>query len=185
MNDLIDQARNGCFAAPVEIYVRIDEFVGDRVSPYPLLQGKAQPAAIMREAYRTLTAPTHRTDAQRAYAFMIGAAVIRRRLANYATSTAPAPADAPPLPADTVDALLAPDASLSALSTETLPAFDAALNKLGTQHARQAQITECRLFGAMSIDLIALALDRSPNRVHTGAAAARAWLRQRLTRSDG
>lgn len=181
--DLIDQARNGSFAAPVEIYVRIDELVGDRVSPRQLLQGEAQPAALLHEAYRTLTAPAHRTAAQRAYALAVGAAVLRRRLAHHATANASAPGAARSLPADTVDALLAPDASLSALSTDTLPAFDAALHQLGAQHARPAHIIECRLFGGMPVDLIALALERTPEQIRAGDSTARAWLRRYLTGS--
>lgn len=186
MKDLIDQARNGSFAAPVEIYVRIDEFVGDRVSPRQLLQGEAQPAALLREAFLTLTAPTHRTRARHAYVFMIGAAVIRRRLADYATSTVQAsPTDVLPLSMETVDALLPPDPSLSAVPAAAMGVLDAALDELEAQHADQAQPLECRLFGGMPIDLIALALGRSPDCVQAEDASACAWMRRHLTRSAG
>lgn len=184
ISTLIDQARNGSSAAPVEVYVRIDAFIGDRTSAQQLLQGEVPPAEIIRETYLALTAPKERTDVRRAYFFAIGATAIRRHLADHAQTTDQrSPEDARPLSSSAVDALLAPDAPLSALPAEAIHVFDAALSQLEGDHPLQAQIIECRLFGGMPVDTIAAALDRSPNTVQAEEAAARAWLHQHLNRA--
>lgn len=181
---LIDQAQNGSFAAPVEVYVRIDEFIGEHVSAPQLLSGDVLPHDLIRKAYLALTSLDHRDSTQRAYFFSIGAAAIRRRLVDHAKTTdQPTSADVRPLSSETIDTLLAPDAALSTLSAATTTVLDDALAQLESDHPYQAQIIECRFFGAMPVETIASALDRSPDTVQAADADARAWLRQHLSPS--
>lgn len=58
--------------------------------------------------------------------------------------------------------------------------LDRALTRLETQWTRQARIVECRVFGGMTIDETAEALDVSPATVSRGWSMAQAWLRREL-----
>jgi len=65
---------------------------------------------------------------------------------------------------------------------EGLLDLDAALARLATLDARQAQVVECRFFGGMSVEETAAALGTSPATVKRDWALARAWLNRELSR---
>lgn len=65
-----------------------------------------------------------------------------------------------------------------------LTGLDEALNDLAGFAPRQARIVALRFFGGMAMDEIAHVMDIGERTVHRDWAAARAWLRGRLTRDD-
>lgn len=63
-----------------------------------------------------------------------------------------------------------------------LVALDEALQTLATLDARQSRVVELRFFGGLSIDETAAVLKVSSSTIRGDWRAARAWLRQELTR---
>jgi hypothetical protein len=92
MHVLIDEARSGSSAAPIEVHVRIDAFLEDRASQTKLLHGETSPEEVLQEAYEALVTPAGRTCARRAHFLAIGAVTIHRWLTYGAEA-----ADHPPL----------------------------------------------------------------------------------------
>lgn len=60
--------------------------------------------------------------------------------------------------------------------------LDDALARLAAQHARPAQVVECRFFGGLSIDETAELLEVTPRTVKRDWTLARAWLHRELQR---
>jgi RNA polymerase sigma factor (TIGR02999 family) len=71
---------------------------------------------------------------------------------------------------------------------ESLLALDEALTRLEQFDPRQVRVVECHVFGGMSLDDTAVALDISPATVSRDWALARAWLNRALgadSQTDG
>ena len=69
---------------------------------------------------------------------------------------------------------------VSEARSEELMTLDDALDKLTTSDPRLGQIVECRIFGGLTIEETAEALEVSAVTVKRGWALARAWLYQEL-----
>jgi RNA polymerase sigma-70 factor, ECF subfamily len=79
------------------------------------------------------------------------------------------------------DITLPPDAQGVAQDIETLIALDDALAALAAVNGRLERIAECRLFGGLTEEETATALDISVRTVQREWPRARAWLQLRLT----
>lgn len=75
---------------------------------------------------------------------------------------------------------LTEEAAMSVQKSAEILALDEALELLAAEHARLAQIVECRFFGGLTVEETAEALEIAPVTVKRGWDTARAWLFQHL-----
>ena len=75
---------------------------------------------------------------------------------------------------------LTPELSIAAARSPDLLALDAALDRLESYDARQAQVVECRVFAGMTVEETAAALSVSVATVKRDWQSARAWLNRQL-----
>ncbi len=130
--------------------------------------------AIIHEAFLKLSAP--RGFGTRAHFFATASKAMRQILISYAEQQ-----NAEKRGGDKLH-LSIDDVSLSSnRSADDLLNLEALLQKLDAQDQRRAEIVECRLFGGMTIEETAKALDISPATVKREWRIAAAWLAEGLT----
>lgn len=136
-----------------------------------------QPTALVNEAWLKLAAHVNNVE-DRQHFLRVAARAMRQVVADHARGKQRDKRDAgrrvtldtshPPASREEVD----------------LVALDDSLRRLAERNERHATIAELRLFGGLSIDETAAALDVSPRTVDTDWALAKAWLRVEL-KGDG
>lgn len=80
---------------------------------------------------------------------------------------------------------LGPDMALGIRSDVDVLALDEALNALASLDPRKGRVVELRYFGGMTCKEIAELLDISPKTVEADWYFARAWLRNKMSESEG
>ena len=133
-----------------------------------------QPTALVNEAYLRLVAQNEQNWQNRAHFFAAATEVMRRVLIDYARAqrTQKRKGDARPLFQTPV---VGEDAVVDAM------ALDQALHDLEQRSSRQAEVVRLRYFGGLSVPEVAAVLQTTARTVDRDWAAARAFLRLRLT----
>jgi RNA polymerase sigma factor (TIGR02999 family) len=131
--------------------------------------------ALVHEAYLKLAQVDRLTWNDRAHFFAVCAQAMRRILVNYARMSKrdKRGGGAPHVPIEdvVVAARERPDDVILA---------DQAIQSLEALNVRHARVVECRVFGGMTIDETATALDVSPATVKRDWTLARAWLTREM-----
>jgi RNA polymerase sigma factor (TIGR02999 family) len=142
-----------------------------------------QATALVHDAFLKLVDQTRVEWRDRAHFFAIASQAMRRILVDHARARAAAKrgAGAARLSADETVLL----GEQSALSPEELLSLDSALDELAALDPGHARIVELRYFGGMTIEETAEALGTSPATLKREWSLARAWLRRRLSGTDG
>lgn len=132
--------------------------------------------ALANEAYVELVGLERIAWRDRSHFFAMAARAMRRILVDYAVRRGAQKrgGGAVAIPLDEV--VLAQHIDLDALLV-----VSEALDRLESLAPRAAHIVECRVFGGMSIDEMAMALDVSAATVKRDWTAGRAWLNQELS----
>jgi RNA polymerase sigma-70 factor, ECF subfamily len=131
--------------------------------------------ALVHEAYLRLVRIDRVQWRDRAHFFAMAARAMRRVLVDYAHMRKAQKRGGGGI-AVTLDAVvLAVDSH-----ADELAALDQALRRLESIDERTGRVVECRVFGGMSVEETAEALDISPATVKRDWAMARAWLNQEL-----
>jgi RNA polymerase sigma factor (TIGR02999 family) len=136
-----------------------------------------QPTALLHEAFlRVLKQPDH-SWRDEAHVIAFAARAMRRILISYGvarTRDKRGGSSAVRLPLDeALDFCVERDLNIGAV--------DEALEELGLEDPRQAQIVELRFFAGLTVDEIASTLKISPATVKRDWATAKLWLRARLS----
>ena len=132
--------------------------------------------ALVHEAYIRLIDVNRIEWASRAHFFAIAARMMRRILIDYAVQRRAQKRGGDQVHVPLEEAALLPDGQ----SRELLE-LDDALQRLEAIDARHARVVEYRIFGGMSIEETAEALDISPATVKRDWNMARAWLNRELS----
>ncbi len=135
-----------------------------------------QPTALVHEAYLRLVGHTKHTWENRAHFFAAAANTMRRILiedARYRSAQKRKGASTS-IPLDD-------NVTLTYQHPEELLDLDQALTELEQLSSRQARVVELRYFAGLSVPQVAVALGVNPRSVDRDWAAARAWLRIRLS----
>ena len=135
--------------------------------------------ALAHEAYTRLVGLTRIEWRDRAHFFAAAAGAMRRVLIDYAAARN---AHKRGCGADAVEVDL--DGIVADDRLEDLLTVDDALTRLEAVHAGAARVVECRVFGGMTIEETAAALDVSPATVKRHWELARVWLAVQLRPSD-
>lgn len=132
--------------------------------------------ALVHEAYLKLVDQRGAKVADRGHFLAIASTAMRRILVDHARrhGAAKRGAGARRVPLDSVNGLATEERA------ELLVALDAALLRLASLDARQAQVVECRFFGGLTEEETAEALGISTRTVKRDWAKARSWLYQLL-----
>lgn len=131
---------------------------------------------LVHEAYIRLIDVNRIEWASRAHFFAMAARMMRRILIDYAVQRRAQKRGGGQLQVPLEEAALVPDEQ----SGELLE-LDAALQRLEAIDSRHARVVEYRIFGGMSIEETAQALDISPATVKRDWNMARAWLNRELS----
>jgi RNA polymerase sigma factor (TIGR02999 family) len=131
--------------------------------------------ALIHEAYIKLAGDAAAGFANRTHFFATASKAMRQVLINYAerSTAAKRGGDARSVPLN--DAAL-----VAAASAEELLSLNELLSQLEADDPRRCRIVECRIFGGMTIDEVAEALDVSPATVKREWRIATARLYQQL-----
>jgi RNA polymerase sigma factor (TIGR02999 family) len=135
-----------------------------------------QATALVHEAYLRLAAHDDHDWKSRAHFFGAAAQAMRRILVDHARSRGAQKRDAVRLSVPPGEAAAAAEAR----PVELLD-LDRALTELESIASRQARIVSLRYFVGLSVPEIAEALGLNPRTVDRDWAAARVWLRRRLS----
>lgn len=151
-----------------------------------------QKTALVHEAFVRLIEQSSVDWQSRAHFFSLASRLMRRILVDYARARAASkrgggvgvvsldelaqPQDDGSAPDTTPTALQ----HLDAHTQDDVAAIDAALSRLETIDARQAQIVEMRYFGGLTVEQTAEALEISDATVKREWTLARAWLKREL-----
>lgn len=138
-----------------------------------------QTTALVHEAYLRLVNVEGITWRDRGHFFAVSAQLMRRILVDAARANAAAKRGGAlqPLNCLELDGLPAPDSYRAG----ELVALDDALTSLTQLDPRRASVVELRVFGGLSVDETALALDLSPQSVMRDWKLAKAWLLRTLS----
>lgn len=137
------------------------------------------PTALVHEAYLKLVDQTRVDWKGRAHFFAVAATAMRRILVSHARQRRR-------LKRGGGEALLHLDDGLEVIdpaSDVDLVALDDLLEQLTTFDARGASVVECRVFGGLSIEETAAALEISPMTVKRSWRLAKTWLKRELDAS--
>lgn len=134
-----------------------------------------QTTALVHEAYLALVGQRQANWQNRAQFFAIAAQLMRRILVDYARSHRAAKRGGDYLKLSLDEAAALPDEK----SAELL-ALDEALDRLAAVDPQQSRVVELRVFGGLSVEETAAALDISPRTVKREWSMAKAWLHQQL-----
>ena len=135
-----------------------------------------QPTALVHEAYLRLVDQEQARWQNRGHFFGVAAQLMRHILVDYGRAhhavkrggaVAAVPLD------DAIAAAVAP--------LDDVVAIDAALTRLTALDPRQARIVELRVFGGLTIDETAAAMNISPTLVKREWKIAKAWLHRELS----
>ncbi len=140
-----------------------------------------QATALVHEAYLRL-AKQSRVDWQgRTHFLSVASEIIRRVLVDHARArlTSKRGGRWQRIPLEKAEA-----SSELADSVDVL-AVDAALEHLSKESPREARVLELRVFGGLTVEQAASALDVSPSTVDRDWRMARAWLARELARGSG
>ncbi len=136
------------------------------------------PTALVHEVYLRLVREERASWRDRAHFFAVAATAMRRILVNHARDRKRLKrgGDRTRQPLDEL-------ADRFEERSGDLGELDAALERLRTLHARQAEIVELRFFAGLGSEQIAELTGRSTRSVERDWAAARAWLKGEIERS--
>ena len=135
-------------------------------------------ASLVHEAYDRLAALEHVQWKSRAQFFYLASRAMRSILIDHAKRRGRAKRGSGQAPVSLDDDVP------TAEHAEELIAIDEALTKLSEGNERLGRIVECRVFGGLTIDETAEALELSPASVKRGWALARAWLHSALQEGE-
>ena len=139
-----------------------------------------QPTALVHEAYLRLVDQS-RVDWQgRTHFFAMGAKMMRRVLIDHARGRQRAKRGGDWLQVSWAEDLFANPQGL--LSSEQLMDLDGAIEELASIEERQAKVVELRYFAGMTVEEVAQFMGISKRTIESDWAAARSWLKQRLSR---
>lgn len=113
--------------------------------------------ALVHEVFLKLAGPTPGEFANRAHFFATASKAMRQILVNYAEAQGAAKRGG-----DAVRIPLEETTVESQMSADEMLDLHRVLTKLEARHPRRGQIAECRIFGGMTVEEIADALDISP-----------------------
>ena len=133
--------------------------------------------ALVHEAYFRLVDETNVPWQNRGHFFAIAARSMRRIIVDYARER-----KAKKRGGDKHHVELTPNAVAIEEQAETLLALDRALTKISDFSERLAQVVECRLFGGLTEEETAQALEVSVRTVQRDWLRARAWLQKEMPR---
>jgi RNA polymerase sigma factor (TIGR02999 family) len=136
--------------------------------------------ALISEAYVKLAKRPLDGYRDRAHFFATASRAMRQVLINYAEKLATAKRGRNPVRV-TLSGISADDDN----TIEELLQIDALLNKLEADNARRCRLFECRVFGGMTIEETATALDVSPATVKRDWTIVSAWVLAEMRRSGG
>ncbi|HEX4950321.1 MAG TPA: sigma-70 family RNA polymerase sigma factor [Blastocatellia bacterium] len=134
-----------------------------------------QTTALVHEAYLALVGQRHANWQNRAQFFAIASQLMRRILVDYARSHR-----ATKRGGDYIKLSLDEAVALSDEKSADLLALDEALDRLATVDPQQSRVVELRVFGGLSVEETAAALDISPRTVKREWSMAKAWLHQQI-----
>jgi RNA polymerase sigma factor (TIGR02999 family) len=142
-----------------------------------------QTTALVHEAYLRMVNIEGITWRDRAHFFAVSAQLMRRILVDAARAQAAVKRGGPQNAVDwlELDGLPAPESS----RTGELVALDDALTSLTQLDPRRASVVELRVFGGLTVDETAQALDLSPQSVMRDWKVAKAWLLRELSNQNG
>ena len=127
--------------------------------------------ALINEAYVRLANTTLASYRDRSHFFATASKAMRQVLINYAERLAAAKRGGNPVRI-TLSALPLRDDN----TIEELLHIDTLLKQLESKNARQCHVFECRVFGGMTIDETAAAIDVSPATIKRDWAVVSAWM---------
>lgn len=138
--------------------------------------------ALLHEAYVKLSRQSALDFGDRSHFLRTASRAMRHILVNYAERRGARKrgGGVRTVELEKVEGLVAGSGSDPASDLDAILMLDRALERLEEGRARQARIVECRVFGGMTIDETAQALDVSPATVSRGWSMAQAWLRREL-----
>jgi RNA polymerase sigma factor (TIGR02999 family) len=136
--------------------------------------------ALISEAYVKMANRSLDNYRDRAHFFATASKAMRQVLINYAEKLATAKRGQNPIRV-TLSGLSAQDDG----TVDELLHIDALLNKLEDNNPRQCRLFECRVFGGMTIEETAAALDVSPATVKRDWTVVSAWMLAEIRGSDG
>ncbi len=132
--------------------------------------------AIVHEAYLKIERLDRIDWKNRAHFFAIASQAMRRVLVNHAVARGAAKRGG-----EWRRVPLRENAPFEDRDLDSLLALNQALERLEALQPRQVRVVECRFFGAMNIEEIAVALDVSKATVKRDWTIARAWLHRELS----
>ena len=138
-----------------------------------------QPTALVHEAYMKLVGQTHADWQGRTHFFAVAAQAMRRILVDHARRRRAAKRGGNRHRIALDDNLV-----IESNRDEDLLALEDALTKLTKLDPRQAQMTELRFFGGLSVAEVAKVMGISTRSVEREWTMVRAWLRRELGKSD-
>ncbi len=133
--------------------------------------------ALVHEAYFRLVDETNVPWQNRGHFFAIAARSMRRIIVDYARER-----KAQKRGGDKQHVELTPNSVAIEEQAETLLALDRALTKITAFSERLAKVIECRLFGGLTEEETAQALEVSVRTVQRDWRRARAWLQKEMPR---
>jgi RNA polymerase sigma factor (TIGR02999 family) len=131
--------------------------------------------SLVHETYLRLVEHEHLEGRGRAQFFALASRAMRSILIDNARRTARQKREGARVRVPLSDDLLVSEAR-----SDELIALDEALEKLAASDERLGRIVECRVFGGLTIEEAAEAMDLSPATVKRGWTLARAWLYEEL-----
>jgi RNA polymerase sigma-70 factor (ECF subfamily) len=138
-----------------------------------------QPTAVVNEACLRMFTSSPLPDAPRADQLALAARVMRQVLVDHHRARAAEKRGGAGLRLE-----LDPELAASPGATVDFGAVHAALERLRALHARQAEVVTLRIFGGLTMEQVAAALDVSKRTAEEDWAVARAWLRRALAGAD-
>jgi RNA polymerase sigma factor (TIGR02999 family) len=134
---------------------------------------------LVHEAYLKLVRLDRVEWQSRAHFYAIAAQAMRRILINYAVGRRAQKRGGGVAPV-TLDEASDEVLAMADERADELVALDEALERLKALNERQARVVECRVFGGLSVEETAAALDISPATVKRDWTVARAWLNREV-----
>lgn len=135
--------------------------------------------ALISEAYVKLANRSLDNYRDRAHFFATASRAMRQVLINYAEKLATAKRGQNPMRVTLSGLSMQDDGTM-----DELLHIDSLLNKLEDENPRHCRLFECRVFGGMTIEEMATALDVSPATVKRDWTVVSAWLLSEIRRGD-
>jgi RNA polymerase sigma factor (TIGR02999 family) len=189
VTSILDGVRRGDTRA----LARLVSLARDKLLEIARIQSRHQPSAealtttaLVHDAFTKLFGSDSREGSDRAHFMSVAATAMRQILIGHARrSAARREAGAGPASFDDVERALEHEPGFIPAKADALLALDRALDRLHQHSYRQSRVAECRLFGGMSIDETATALDIPPDAVSGDWAMAQTWLHREIQRDLG